>query len=137
MLFGMCYIAFTCVFERVDVHCRRPEDQAKIRMAVGLRRIDPRDVPESAKLKAGTATSIPSFSGATQKKRKATDEPVAGPSQSGGAARTRVIHIDEDIEEIVPVEEVKDELYVTLRTNVVGVQYYQGMLFLSSFSWIA
>ncbi|KIP11654.1 hypothetical protein PHLGIDRAFT_114496, partial [Phlebiopsis gigantea 11061_1 CR5-6] len=33
----------------------RPEDQARIRIAVGLKRVDPRDVPESARAPAAAA----------------------------------------------------------------------------------
>ena len=106
----------------------RTEDQAKIRMAVGLRRVDPADVPASAKAKPAPGA------GTSSQKRKAEDQPVAGPSRTqggagaGAAAKTRVIQLDDDIEEIVPVEEeAKDELYTTLRTNVVGIQYYAGV----------
>lgn len=87
-------------------------------MAVGLKRVDAKDVPESAK------TAVEAEAGGAGAKRKAEDAPVAGPS----GARTRVVRIDEDIEEIVPEEEVKDELYVMVRTNVVGIKYYDGLV---------
>ncbi|GJE94457.1 SNF2 family N-terminal domain-containing protein [Phanerochaete sordida] len=106
----------------------RPEDQAKVRMAVGKRRIDPADVPASAKPPSAAAAPSTAPAG-TQLKRKADDAPQAGPSQPVAAQRPgmRTIRVDDDIE-IVQDEEVKDELYVMYKTNIVGVQYYKGMV---------
>lgn len=105
-------------------------------MAVALKRIDPTDVPESAKKGVKASAMVASTQSGTQLKRKAAfDTPSSSQSgssqpsssQSGSrAAGTRTIVIDDDIEEIVPEEEVKDELYVMMSTNVVGVQYYKG-----------
>ena len=58
--------------------CSRPEDKTKIRLAVGLRRVDPVDVPASAKASNGPA-SVPH-----PKKRKSMNELSAGSSQIAG-----------------------------------------------------
>ena len=102
----------------------RPEDQAKVRMAVGKRRIDPADVPASAK-PPGAAAPDSAHAG-TAAKRKADDAPQAGPSQPAAARPgMRTIRVDDEVE-VVQDEEVKDELYVMYKTNIVGVQYYKG-----------
>ncbi|PCH43964.1 hypothetical protein WOLCODRAFT_133049 [Wolfiporia cocos MD-104 SS10] len=137
----------------------RPEDQSKIRLAVGLRHIDPADVPESAKAQAQSQPSTAisdstgvmmssqpsepsSAPGPSQKKRKATSETSAAPSQPVAVSRTvpsqhihSLTHLtpsqiveEEDTENIPEVEDVKDELIVTLGTKVVGVQYYKGLV---------
>ncbi|EKM54585.1 uncharacterized protein PHACADRAFT_197015 [Phanerochaete carnosa HHB-10118-sp] len=108
----------------------RFEDQAKIRIAAGRRHVDPEDVPESAKT-ASTSVASAAAPASTQLKRKAENAPQAGPSQPSASQRpgTRTIRVDDDIEEVVPdEEEAKDELYVTYRTNIVGVQYYAGLV---------
>lgn len=113
-----------------------PADQQKIRHAITTRRIDPADVPETAKspdlsqINALTAST----QGPTPTKRKAefqasqvasssqTSQSAPRSSQSGNQSYTF-----EDEEEDTPEEESKDELYCMLTTNVVGVQYYKGM----------
>ncbi len=111
----------------------RSEDQNKIRIAVGLRRVDPVDVPESAQrivagLNNGASSSTSAAPAPTQKKRKATFDAQPGPSQpraTQGPSASQLVE-DDEIEEIVPEEESRDELYVMLKTNIVGVQYYKG-----------
>lgn len=127
----------------------RPEDQSKVRIAVGLRRVDPGDVPATAKPPGTASSSAIPQAGPSQKKRKAEFEALhgtgptqstAGPSQSTSQTlKTQtqhlrqlvnqpmiidVVDIDDDVADDAPL----DELYLTLRTNVVGVQYYKGML---------
>ena len=109
-----------------------------MRIAVGLRRVDPQDVPESAKAKASPVASTSAPPGPSQKKRKAEFEAQYGtqPSSSSQAVRSQTQHlrqlvdhpivIDDDEEENVSDDTPIDELYVTLRTNIVGVQYYKG-----------
>jgi SWI/SNF-related matrix-associated actin-dependent regulator of chromatin subfamily A3 len=136
--FALCMRAPSAQVKGLFCPCR-PEDQAKIRMAVGLRRVDPADIPLSAKhpvAASGGVPGQPSASTSAAQKRKAPEStPQAGPSRSQPTASqgvrssggTRTIRIDDDIEEVVPEqEEVKDELYVSLLTNVVGIQYYKG-----------
>ena len=106
----------------------RPEDQGKIRLAVGLRRVAEADIPESAK-KAPAASSSDGAPGPSQKKRKATFEASYGSSQPSASQPLRhqhsqVIEIEEDEDQ--PEEESRDELYCVLKTNIVGVQYYKG-----------
>ena len=100
---------------------------------MGLRRVDPADVPASAR----TAAAGPS-----QQKRKAEFQlaqlsqpstPRAGSSRvratQAGPTATQIA--EDEVEEVVPEESI-DELYVMLRSNVVGVQYYQGVSSCSS-----
>ncbi|KZT00465.1 uncharacterized protein LAESUDRAFT_553779 [Laetiporus sulphureus 93-53] len=123
----------------------RPEDQSKIRMAIGLRRIDTADIPESAKAPnaVNTADAASSSQGPSQKKRKAAAEaatpvsqlssqqPQPGPSQplrhltQNPASQTIE---DEQDDDVVEIEDPKDELYCTLKTSIVGVQYYKGLV---------
>jgi SWI/SNF-related matrix-associated actin-dependent regulator of chromatin subfamily A3 len=127
----------------------RNEDQRRIRTAVTNRHIDPADVPESAKTIDLTALENASAPLATQGKGKRKADNTAGqstslpsssqpgssqPSSSQPRASQRygtnslqgdVIEIDDDEDVDNGPEEVKDELYCMLKTNVVGIQYYK------------
>ena len=139
--------------ERVDgFHFLRIEDQKKVRTALATRRIDPADIPASAKLPSALPSSQTSSqpnpsASSNDKKRKtphatveanskgnvpAPNAPIPA-SQSTGTQRAQAaanIPIDarweEGVEDEVPEEEPRDELYCTKSTNVVGVQYYGG-----------
>lgn len=110
------------------------EDQTKIRRALASRRVDPTDVPDSAKLSEPVAinrVSVPA-SVPGPKKRKAAQEllSTAGSSSSQVSKSSKsvsapVIDIsDEEASE----PEVIDELYCVLDSQVVGVRYYNGMV---------
>ncbi|KAI0633366.1 SNF2 family N-terminal domain-containing protein [Trametes polyzona] len=126
-----------------------PADQSKIRLAIGLRRIDPEDVPQTAK---GSDPSL-STPGPSQRKRKAQYEasqgtppassqpilsqpPSSQPSSSQPLRRISGLpagasfsqRVEEEEVEDVPEEEAIDELYVMLKTSIVGVQYYKGLV---------
>ncbi len=117
----------------------RPEDQQKIRLAVGLRRVDPSDVPETAKgIATGDGNAGP---GPSQKKRKAAFEAAMASSQGSSQHRTQpassqgprqiagpsVSQFPAEVEEVIPEQdEIIDELYCSYNTNIVGVQYYKG-----------
>ena len=109
----------------------RPSDQQKIRLAISLRRIDPADIPETAKSKTlnPTAATPNTGSGPTSFKRKAPLEVHSVVSQHSAPvvsfpSASQVV--EEEIEEDSVDEEVKDEIYCTMATNVVGIQYYKG-----------
>jgi SWI/SNF-related matrix-associated actin-dependent regulator of chromatin subfamily A3 len=116
----------------------RPQDQVKVRRAIANQRVDPADIPLSARAAAPTIAHVtPSTSQAPalrQKKRKAAfDQAAHTNSQSGSAgpavpATTRsIIHDIDDDDEVTIIEpDPVDELYCTLRTSIVGVQYYKG-----------
>lgn len=152
----------------------RAEDQRKVRMALATRRIDPADIPESARpgpLPGPPALNTPSSSqagpassqvtappssqvtaptssqtaptssqqgaaGPSQKKRKAALEAAmaagAGPSQHVAHPPVRRMQgpgnttWEEGAEEDVPEEDPVDELYCTMSSSVVGLQYYKG-----------
>ncbi|KAI6046015.1 SNF2 family N-terminal domain-containing protein [Pisolithus marmoratus] len=122
----------------------RPEDQRKVSCAIALNRVDPADVPTSAKV-ITTPTSepvqppqppltaqelTPLSANPRQRKRKQlpeSSEPSV-PRVSGISASTRRCSNDED-EEVQPIEpEPIDELYCIFKTRVVGVQYYKGLV---------
>ncbi|KAJ7251551.1 SNF2 family N-terminal domain-containing protein [Mycena haematopus] len=100
-----------------------PADQTKIRTAISLRRVDASDVPVTAKVPA--ANPAPS-----QKRRRAEFEAsqAASSSQASSSVSSRPqLQAEEEEDEIAEIEP-PDELYVTMQTDVVGVQYYRGMV---------
>ncbi|KAI0675019.1 SNF2 family N-terminal domain-containing protein [Trametes maxima] len=140
-----------------------PADQSKIRLAVSLRRIDPDDVPPSAKV-ADPALSTP---GPSQRKRKAQYEaslsasqgsppnssqpglsqpslsqPSLSQSSSSQPPSSQPLRrmsglppgmpysqpVEEEYVEEVLEEETRDELYLMMKTSIVGVQYYKGLV---------
>ncbi|KAF9012434.1 SNF2 family N-terminal domain-containing protein [Cyathus striatus] len=106
-------------------------DQQKIRLAIGLGRVDPADVPESAKtrrpvtsaarLAIGNGSTIASSSSQISNKRKADQLPTSVPSVSSS-------RIEDDATDEPAAEEPRDELYCSMSTNVVGIQYYSGLV---------
>ncbi|KAG2015673.1 DNA repair protein RAD5, variant 2 [Coprinopsis cinerea AmutBmut pab1-1] len=124
-------LALVTVHNIVDFNRLKPSDQQKISMAISLRRIDPSDIPETAR--SGQATSGPP-PGPTQlsQKRKAGAPPTI-PATSVTAQIPRDLlpgrRRGEEEEENLPMEEeVRDELYCVMVTNVVGIQYYKGLV---------
>ncbi|EMD30973.1 hypothetical protein CERSUDRAFT_120235 [Gelatoporia subvermispora B] len=103
----------------------RPEDQAKVRLAAGLRRIDPADVPESAKSLVIPSSSSSPAPSQSQRKRKAEEAALSSSQRSLSRSSQDVIEIDDDD---APEDEAVDELYVMLKTSIVGVQYYKGLV---------
>ncbi|KAG7446219.1 uncharacterized protein BT62DRAFT_103756 [Guyanagaster necrorhizus] len=113
----------------------RSDDQHKIRKAVLERRVDPVDIPPSAQTVNSTsmntsATNIPS-----QKKRKALQEAASQsasssqrPSLSACPPSSSPPVVEIPAENETPEDEAADELYSTMRTNVVGLQYYPGLV---------
>lgn len=152
----------------------RAEDQRKVKIALATRRIDPADIPESARLapeppagngntpsssqtvpassqvtgppssQTAPSSSQPSASqstrGPSQKKRKAAIEAAiaasqsqgnsqAGPSQQAPVRRVQGLGNttwEEGALEDAPEEDPADELYCTMTSSVVGIQYYKG-----------
>jgi SWI/SNF-related matrix-associated actin-dependent regulator of chromatin subfamily A3 len=104
----------------------RAVDQSKIRVAVVARQVNPADIPSSAKAPVAVAITH----NQSQKKRKATDP--ATPSSA--ATSSRIVSVPNPAIETIEVDDDDndnanddvDELYTTLRTNVVGIQYYTG-----------
>lgn len=127
----MCYPCINCV-------TGSPQDQAKVRRAIANQRVDPADIPLAAKtVTSTTAHVIPSTSqppALGQKKRKAAFEQAAHTNSQMNSARlavpatTRSIarDVDDDDEVTIIEPDPVDELYCTLRTNIVGLQYYKG-----------
>ena len=111
-------------------------DQQKIRIAVSLGRIDPADIPETARVKAPVRPTapvirhaIPSASTSTALKRKAgAVDPMAliPPPMTQGTRRAMIAEEEEDA--ATPVEEIQDELYGQLTSEVVGIRHYRGLV---------
>ncbi|KDQ57760.1 hypothetical protein JAAARDRAFT_35442 [Jaapia argillacea MUCL 33604] len=138
-------LAQLAIFPVEEVHgfrTLRAEDQQKIRRAVAMRRVDPDDMPDTMKAAPAIATTS---STPSQKKRKAAFEAsgsslsVAQPNSSSQSSsqpqrgkplrELSFMDLSQAVEEEVePEEETKDELYCTMTSNVVGVQYYKGLV---------
>lgn len=88
-----------------------------------------------------TVSSTPSVSGPSQKKRKAAFEAAMAASQPTPSQRMvrpaqpvgiRKINVpigttwEEGAEDDAPADEPLEELYCTMKSNVVGIQYYKG-----------
>ncbi|KAJ7178411.1 SNF2 family N-terminal domain-containing protein [Mycena crocata] len=118
-------------------------DQAKIRRAISRRRVDP-DLPpvsqstasatpsqkqRKAEFEAASSSQASSSTGAapSQKKRKAEFE-AASSQPSSSAPRIGPFSVDEEEEEEAPTADEVEELYVSMETQVVGVQYYRGLV---------
>lgn len=131
---------------------RSPADQSKIRLAVGLRRVDPEDVPTTAKV----PDPVLSTPGPSQRKRKLQYEASFGASQGTPPSSSQPAlsqapsssqppssqplrrisglpagmaypqRVEEEVVEEVVEEESRDELYLMLKTSIVGIQYYKG-----------
>ncbi|KAL1942554.1 hypothetical protein VTO73DRAFT_6156 [Trametes versicolor] len=131
-----------------------PADQSKIRLAVGLRRVDPEDIPTTAKV----PDPVLSTPGPSQRKRKLQYEASFGASQGTPPSSSQpalsqapsssqppssqplrrisglpagmpyLQRVEEEVVEEVVEEESRDELYLMLKTSIVGIQYYKGLV---------
>ncbi|KAK7472758.1 hypothetical protein VKT23_000868 [Stygiomarasmius scandens] len=115
-------------------------DQQKIRRAIVERHVDPADIPATARKPEAPRPQAPPVQTAVQRgapiqastsatqastgqnKRKAQDQALT----SSQAPVSQVVDVD-DPEDNAP-EEAIDELYCCLNTNVVGLQYYKGLV---------
>jgi hypothetical protein len=100
-------------------------------------RVDPSDIPETAK-----APKAPNVTGAagpdqSQKKRKAINQEPTKSSQPVASSSSRPHLVppqsQSELEEVIDISEEVDELYCTLTAKIVGTQYYKG-IFLSFYS---
>ncbi len=138
--------------QRVHLLPNSPADQSKVRLAVGLRRVDPEDVPTTAKV----PDPVLSTPGPSQRKRKLQYEASFGASQGTPPSSSQPAlsqapssshppssqplrrifglpagmsyppRVEEEVAEEVVEEESRDELYLMLKTSIVGIQYYKG-----------
>ncbi|KAK0504709.1 SNF2 family N-terminal domain-containing protein [Armillaria luteobubalina] len=115
----------------------RSNDQRRIRKAVSERRVDPADIPPSAQTVKSTSIKASTTSIPSQKKRKARQEAASGSQRPASSAQVPATLIrppssapvDETlVADEISEEEPADELYSTMRTNVVGLQYYKGLV---------
>ncbi|TFK44820.1 SNF2 family N-terminal domain-containing protein [Crucibulum laeve] len=103
----------------------KPSDQQKIRLAISLRRIDPADIPVTAKATTTSSMPTPATRSVLSQKRKANDAPS---SLKYISTPSSLQMPEEEVEEESTEEEPKDEIYCTLNTSVVGIQYYEGLV---------
>ncbi|KAJ7446182.1 SNF2 family N-terminal domain-containing protein [Mycena galericulata] len=104
-------------------------DQNKIRSAISRRRVDPGDIPASAHITTASNSPAQATSAApSQKKRRAEFEA----SQASLSPSKRLGYVpraeEEVLEDQTPEAEVADELIVSMKSQIVGVQYYRGMV---------
>jgi len=126
----------------------RAEDRERIREALKNRRVDPTDVTGSASASPSKPVPVPQpsqvvtatqqASAPSSKKRKAEAVPVPGPLQTQNVvvpSPTQAAYRQAAIggmawEEGADAREVEDqqvdELFGSLFSNVVGIQYYKG-----------
>jgi SWI/SNF-related matrix-associated actin-dependent regulator of chromatin subfamily A3 len=116
-------------------------DRQKVLKAIAIRQVDPSDIPETAKFADSMKEDGLSKSISGEKKRKTTSEVTTSPPQPAAAPptpavalhthplrrttkpqATEVIFIDDE------PEEAKDELFCQMKTKIVGLQYYEGIL---------
>ncbi|KAL1741859.1 SNF2 family N-terminal domain-containing protein [Schizophyllum fasciatum] len=102
----------------------KAHDRNKIREAVRMRRVDPVDIPPSAR-----AAAAPPPTTQPARKRKAPEEPSRPSiSQATSSASGLSQRYEDEITEDNAPEEASDELYCVLSTGVVGIQYYTGLV---------
>jgi SWI/SNF-related matrix-associated actin-dependent regulator of chromatin subfamily A3 len=124
----------------------RVEDKERVREALKKRHVDPTDVTGSTSASSSKPAPAPQPSQVTAtqqssapstKKRKAEAEPVPGPSTQNVVAPSPTqaayrqaarggMAWEEGADAVEVVDQQVDELYGTLISNVVGVQYYKG-----------
>lgn len=103
-----------------------PSDQQKVRLAISLRRVDPSDVPATAKVRIAVPAAA---SSRTTLKRKADSASLVPPPPAQGTRRA-IIAEEEEVA-TAPLEEVRDEMYAFMNTDVVGIRHYRGGMFYS------
>lgn len=100
-----------------------PSDQQKIRIAVSLRRVDPSDIPATARTRS--AVSIAHNPNANLK-RKADHSSLVPPPMTQGTRRAMIAEEEEDA--ATPSDESIDEMYGRMVTEVVGIRHYRGLV---------
>lgn len=93
-----------------------------------MRRIDPADIPRTAGTGSGNVVTqtVPP----TQLKRKATQaglDQTARTDNPASGSSSLPRYTQEEVEDIPHEEEIRDELFCIMSTNVVGIQYYKGL----------
>ncbi|KAG2342905.1 hypothetical protein BDR05DRAFT_963717 [Suillus weaverae] len=119
----------------------RSEDQMKVRRAIANQRVDPADVPLTAKAATLAVDVTPSTSqvpAPSRRKRKAafeqavpTNSQLSSVKPTIRATISPIIYDDEDDEddEVIIIEpDPVDVLYCVLSSSIVGVQYYKGLV---------
>ncbi|KAJ2925137.1 hypothetical protein H1R20_g11960, partial [Candolleomyces eurysporus] len=99
-------------------------DQQKVRLAVSLRRVDPSDVPTTAKVRSASGVATTS----TAVKRKADSSTSLVPPPLTQGTRRAMIAEEEEAAAAPLEEEARDEMYAFMNTDVVGIRHYRGLV---------
>ena len=99
----------------------RSTDQSKIRLAISLQRIEPADIPISARGKPVRATPSVASTSLSNRKRTVAEAGLESVLTDRNSSVTQ-----EQQEEEVVEEDVADEIYCIMVATVVGIQYYTG-----------
>ncbi|KAI0298566.1 SNF2 family N-terminal domain-containing protein [Russula brevipes] len=112
------------------------EDQARVRLAIKKKRVDPTDLTGAASASSQVAAAQPPAQNPRKRKAEAVPGPsrvqnVAAPSPTQAAARQAAVggtawEEGADAEEVA--DEQVEELFCTASSNVVGIQYYKGLV---------
>lgn len=102
-------------------------------MAIASRHVHPGDVPASARVASPTkfkpsiqkTTSTTTLPPGPSKLKRTLAE--AGFEKVATSSSSAPRFIPENVEEEPAEEEPRDEMYCTMTTNVVGIQYYKGV----------
>src|SRR6266511_2522719 len=101
-----------------------------MRLAISQQRIDPVDIPRTARLNAPVASTQSKSSaptpGINNLKRTVAQAGLDSTARLKNASTSVPSPTQRDQEEEVVEEEQRDELYCEMSTQVVGLQYYTG-----------
>lgn len=101
----------------------RSADRSKIRLAISLRRIDPTDIPGSARVST-SVRATPSLPGSSQDQSRRKRTVI----EAGFEISPTEPNLSTSQEQLEAVEdEVVDYLYCAMVCSVVGIQYYTGI----------
>lgn len=136
MLLGSVALGVQSFFQiwHGDSYLHRYEDQQKVRRAIAAQRVDPEDIPATAKVAVPLATpplivSGPYVAGPKRRYQSDVAETSRSLSQSSipnaNAARGPLGDDDDEVMLIEP--EPVDEFHCVMNTSIVGIQYYKGM----------
>lgn len=108
-----------------------PTDQSKVQMAMVRGAVDPDDIPATARQLDIRSVPGPSTSKRKRESNAAPSSSQTRPSSSQASQPVvisghEVIEIDDDEDEAGPVQDSRDDLYVVMASQAVGVQYYNG-----------
>ncbi|KAF9518097.1 hypothetical protein BS47DRAFT_1359131 [Hydnum rufescens UP504] len=110
----------------------RSNDRSRVMTAIKAGRVAPGDIPASAKPLDWSLldqTPVTSSQSTVVGQKRKSETSSSAPSTQVAVSQTIDLDDSEDEFGVVPAEEVpKDEHYIDLNSQVVGVQYYKGLV---------